>query len=105
MSDFTYRDADASVHAPMRKIGTMSSSPWRMPKWSAMYPMSRSTSTPGTTNSDDIEYPSDLTFGGMQRLSDAKMPGASSATMPEMRMFIAIASHRTGVSAKSMNAP
>ena len=41
----------------------------------------------------------------MHRLNDAKIPGASSDTMPEMRMFITIASHRYGVSANTMNAP
>ena len=61
--------------------------------------------SPGSTNSDAIENPSDRTFGGMASDSEAKMPGASSAARPVIRTLAMIATASTGASANATHAP
>ncbi len=93
------------MNAPIRKTGTMISMPCRMPYRSAMPPTMYSTISPGRMNSDAIENPSDRTFGGIASESDAKMPGASSAASPEIRMLANTATQMTGASANRTHAP
>src|SRR5262245_50268966 len=105
MSDFTYSDAEDRTNAPIMKTGTMISMPCRMPYRSAMPPTMYSTISPGRMNSEDIENPSDRTLGGIASESEAKIPGARSAAIAEIRMLANTATQTTGASANRIHAP
>jgi hypothetical protein len=90
------------MRLPMMNSGTSVSMPQRMPTWPLIQPMSGRMSKPGMTHSEATENPVARARDGMASERATRMPGPTTASVPEMTQLSATATTTLGAKANPM---